>query len=76
MNRVTLNEAQMHLSELIANLRPGEEVQIIAGEKIVARLVAESQTMRQPRRPGSAVGTLTILADDEEHLRDFEDYMP
>jgi hypothetical protein len=31
---------------------------------------------RQPRQPGSAIGTLTILADDEEHLQDFQNYMP
>jgi acid phosphatase family membrane protein YuiD len=31
---------------------------------------------RQPRQPGSAIGSLVILADDNEHLRDFEGYMP
>jgi hypothetical protein len=30
---------------------------------------------RSPRRPGSAVGKLVILSDDEEHLEDFKDYM-
>jgi hypothetical protein len=28
------------------------------------------------RKPGSARGKLTIMADDQEHLDDFEDYMP
>ena len=29
-----------------------------------------------PREPGSARGKLTIVDDDDEHLRDFGDYMP
>ncbi|MCK2097554.1 DUF2281 domain-containing protein [Thauera aromatica] len=28
------------------------------------------------REPGSARGKLEIIADDDEHLRDFGDYMP
>lgn len=32
--------------------------------------------VRPPRQPGSAKGRLTILAEDEEHLRDFQEYMP
>ena len=31
--------------------------------------------MRKPRRPGSAKGKLVILAEDDEHLKDFKDYM-
>ena len=31
---------------------------------------------RQPRKPGSAKDKLVIHADDEEHLRDFQEYMP
>ena len=29
----------------------------------------------QPRRPGSAIGKFFILAEDEEHLADFKEYM-
>jgi antitoxin (DNA-binding transcriptional repressor) of toxin-antitoxin stability system len=76
MQSVTLEDAQTHLSELIARLQPGEEVQITSGQQIVARIIGSTPTIRQPRQPGSAIGTLTILADDEEHLQDFKDYMP
>ena len=31
---------------------------------------------RQARTPGSAVGKLKVLVEDDEHLKDFEDYMP
>jgi hypothetical protein len=37
---------------------------------------AAASNMRQPRHPGSAQGKLTILAEDEEHLRDFQEYLP
>jgi antitoxin (DNA-binding transcriptional repressor) of toxin-antitoxin stability system len=76
MNRLTVQDAQTHFSELIANLQPGETVQSVEGEKIVARLGAELEVSRKPRQAGSAVGTLTIVADDDEHLQDFEDYIP
>ena len=76
MTRIPLHEAQAHLSELIAGLRPGEELQITEGDQPVARLVGEPSRQRQPRKPGSAVGLLEIVSDDEEHLADFQDYMP
>lgn len=78
MHCISIEDAQTHLPELIAQLQPGEEVQIMAGQKIVARLVGSGKTVQasHPRQPGSAVGTLTILSDDDEHLQDFKDYMP
>jgi hypothetical protein len=30
-------------------------------------------TKRRSRTPGSARGSLSVLVDDDEHLRDFED---
>ncbi len=76
MSTVTLEEAQVKLPELIAALRPGEEVQITKGNQPVARLIAEGAPARKPRQPGSAVGQLVILKEDEEHLEAFKDYMP
>jgi antitoxin (DNA-binding transcriptional repressor) of toxin-antitoxin stability system len=76
MQSITLEEAQTHLLDLISRLQPGEEVQIISGQQIVARIIGFRSNTRPPRQPGSAIGTLTILADDEEHLQDFQDYMP
>ena len=42
----------------------------------VAKLTGQHVSSRQPRRLGSAKGKLIILADDEEHLEDFKEYMP
>ncbi|MBU7585307.1 MAG: antitoxin of toxin-antitoxin stability system [Nostoc sp. TH1S01] len=76
MTRIPLTEAQLRLPELIASLQPGEEVEIMTGDRTVARLIAELPPPRKPRQPGSAIGTLTILSDDETHLEDFQNYMP
>lgn len=73
---ISLEEAQARLPELIASLRPGEEVLILAENRPVARLVGESPPEPKPRRPGSAIGKLTIIEEDDEHLEDFREYMP
>ena len=72
---VSIEEAQAHLAELIARLQPGEELVITKDEQPVARLLAQDREVRQPRQPGTAKGKLVILADDEEHLQDFKEYM-
>ncbi|BAU12094.1 hypothetical protein LEP3755_26230 [Leptolyngbya sp. NIES-3755] len=76
MAQITLEEAQLRLPELIADLQPGEEVQILSENRIVARLITEARPQRKPRKPGSAMGTLVILSEDDDHLKDFSDYMP
>ncbi|GAB1539206.1 hypothetical protein NUACC21_18710 [Scytonema sp. NUACC21] len=76
MIRISLTEAQRRLPELIASLQPGEEVQIFSDNRTVARLIAELQSPRKPRQPGSAIGTLIIHSGDETHLEGFHEYMP
>jgi antitoxin (DNA-binding transcriptional repressor) of toxin-antitoxin stability system len=76
MSTVTIEEAQAKLSELIDTLAPGEEIMITRDQQPVAKLVGQQPSTRQPRRPGSAKGKLVILAEDDEHLKDFKDYMP
>ena len=48
MTQITLTEAQLHLSELIAKLQPGEEVQICQDDRPIARLTIEPQKTRKP----------------------------
>ena len=75
MSTVTLEEAQAHLSQIIERLQPGEEIVITRDQKPVARLLAEERPKRKPRQAGNCKGMLTIVADDEEHLKDFAEYM-
>jgi antitoxin (DNA-binding transcriptional repressor) of toxin-antitoxin stability system len=72
---VELDVAQATLSELIAGLGPNEEVVIVRNDQPVARLVPSLET-RQPRKPGNCKGMITLLVEDDEHLKDFEEYMP
>jgi antitoxin (DNA-binding transcriptional repressor) of toxin-antitoxin stability system len=76
MATATIEEVQSHLGALIAQLKPGEELVIIERNRPVARLVAEPTEERRLRKPGSAVGELTVVADDDAHLKDFNEYMP
>jgi prevent-host-death family protein len=74
---VTLEDAQAHLADLIAKAAPGEEIVITQDEKQVARLIPEKKPtpLKKPRVAGSAKGQLVILQDDDEHLKDFAEYM-
>lgn len=73
---VTLEEAQARLGELIDSLPTGAEVVIVKEFKPVARLVGEIRPPRKRPAPGLCQGMLTIIADDDEHLKDFAEYMP
>lgn len=75
MSTVTLQEAQARLSEIITNLLPGEEIQILDQNGPVARLIIEKTTPRKPRKAGSARGQITIVSEDDDHLKDFAEYM-
>ena len=72
---ITVEEAQARLKELIGKLAPGEEVVITLGQQPVAKIVGHGIPARKPRRPGSARGKLVILEEDDEHLKDFKEYM-
>lgn len=76
MTTLTLHEAQARLPDVIHGLAPGEGVVIVENNQPIARLTAESNLQRQPRKAGSAKGMLTIVREDDEHLRDFAEYMP
>jgi antitoxin (DNA-binding transcriptional repressor) of toxin-antitoxin stability system len=72
MNPITVEQAQAQLPELIDHLRPGEEVEIVKGNRTVAKLVGNPKS----RQFGLGRGKLVILKEDDEYLKDFEDYMP
>ena len=70
MTSVTIQEAQAKLSDIIQQLSLGEEVVITENNAAVAKLV------RQRPPPGLCKGMITIVADDDEHLKDFGKYIP
>jgi antitoxin (DNA-binding transcriptional repressor) of toxin-antitoxin stability system len=77
MATVTIAEAQAKLADLIHDLKPGDEVMITENNQGVARLVIENPKktgLRPP--PGLGKGFITIVSDDDEHLKDFAEFMP
>lgn len=71
MATVTIQEAQARLSDLIHQLSPGEEVVITENNQPVASRAEKPRPL-----PGRCKGMLTIVAEDDEHLEDFKEYMP
>jgi antitoxin (DNA-binding transcriptional repressor) of toxin-antitoxin stability system len=78
MATVTIKEAQAKLPDLIHTLKPGDELLIVEDGLPVAKLMSQSQNPAIHARPGPGLckGLITIVADDDEHLRDFTEYMP
>ena len=74
--QISLEEVQSKLPDIIHGLAEGDEVVIMEGKQTVARLLGPPPAKRRRRTPGSARGKLTVLTEDDEHLNDFEDYMP
>lgn len=75
LENISLQEAQSNLPEIINRLKPGTEIVITRNDQAVAALHLPTSTISQPNF-GSCRGALTILAEDDEHLQDFKDYMP
>jgi antitoxin (DNA-binding transcriptional repressor) of toxin-antitoxin stability system len=75
MSTVTIEEAQSKLPELIAHLTAGEEVVITRDSRPVAKLVAPADEKPQPVF-GRGRGKVVVVAEDDDHLVDFEEYMP
>ena len=75
MQTATVEDVQARLPAILETLRPGEEVVITREGKPVAKLVPPGREKVSPVF-GSCKGMLTILAEDDEHLKDFEEYMP
>jgi antitoxin (DNA-binding transcriptional repressor) of toxin-antitoxin stability system len=76
MPTITLHEAQARLPDIVHRLSSGDEVVITEGDQVVARIVGERRPLRQRPGPGLCKDMMTIVADDEEHLKDFVEYMP
>jgi antitoxin (DNA-binding transcriptional repressor) of toxin-antitoxin stability system len=74
-HNVPIEQAGAKLVELVGNLKPGDEIVLTEHDQPIARIVP-SQSRRLPRKPGSCKGMLIIQHEDEEHLKDFGEYMP
>ena len=74
MTKISIEEAQAKLPELIHELPPGEELIITEHSLAVARLI--SAQPNTPRKLGDLRGTITYIAPDfDAPLDDFAGYM-
>lgn len=75
---IPIDEAQAKLKELIHQLAPGEELIITENEHPVAKLVGEQPKPPLTSRPGPGLckGMILFHVEDDEHLKDFIEYMP
>ena len=63
MTSITLAEAQAKLPEIIRQLATGENVAILEGDQVVARIVADRRPLGQRPGPGLGRGLMTIVAE-------------
>jgi antitoxin (DNA-binding transcriptional repressor) of toxin-antitoxin stability system len=74
MSTVTLEEAQSKLANLIAQLRPGEEMTILDQGQPIAQVKKVERTL-WPCKAGSAAGKIRMAPDFDAPLDDFAEYM-
>jgi len=72
---ITLSDVSSKLPALLEAIRKGDEIVVTDRDKIVARVIGEGSILRTPREFGFLKGKIEIIAEDEEHLKDFEEYM-
>ncbi len=72
---VKLDEAKVHLLDLIEAAIRGEEVFILKDDRPVAQLVPLQPPKRHPQF-GSAKGLVVMAEDFDAPLEDFSEYMP
>jgi hypothetical protein len=72
---VTLEEAKRLLEDLQKQLKPGSSVVILRDGQPVAQLKQEISAAANFPALGFWRDKLEIIAEDDEHLRDFAEYM-
>lgn len=66
MERFTLQDAQEHLQQLIADAQHGKTILIVADNDVAIQLVPV-ETSPKPRKAGSARGLIQIATDFDEY---------
>ena len=74
MPTLTIDEVQSQLPQIIDQLRPGDELVITRNDLPVARLLGPELPKGVPIY-GRGKNMLIAYVDDDEHLKDFAEYM-
>ena len=70
MKKVTIHEAESHLSSLLKEVEAGQEIIITRAKVPIAKLV-RVETARRERKLGSAKGQIVMAPDFDEPLPDW-----
>lgn len=73
VSKVNIHEAKTHLSRLIQEVVDGGEV-VIARDNVPLVQLVLLDTAKSARILGTAKGKVTLAADFDEPLADFDDY--
>jgi len=73
VHKVNIHEAKTHLSRLIQEVVDGGEV-VIARDNVPLVQLVLLDTAKSARILGTAKGKVTLAADFDEPLADFDDY--
>ena len=73
MKKVNIHEAKTHLSRLIQEVLDGGEV-VIARDNVPLVQLVLLDSAKSARILGTAKGKVTLAADFDEPLADFDDY--
>jgi len=72
---ITLTEAKARLTEIVQELRPGDEIVLIDDDKPVARLVGEPNSVQRTRpAPGFMRGPILYSNDFDAPLEELREY--
>ena len=71
---VTIEEAQSRLAELLGSLSAGDHIVITANNLPIAEVRPPAE--RPHPQPGACAGMVIEYIDDDEHLKDWAEYMP
>ena len=84
MKSITLDDARIHLAELIHGLAPGQELTITENDRPIARLVPVPVIWERPPRPrppvtgvpkaGKYEGLLVVPDDFKEPIDEMREY--
>ena len=75
MKQFTVAEAKNDLDAVLEHARQGGTVIIIGADDHAYQLVATIYAKPGPRKPGSAIGKMTITDEFYEPLPEFKPYM-
>jgi antitoxin (DNA-binding transcriptional repressor) of toxin-antitoxin stability system len=74
---LTIEEAARRLADLVSALQPGDEIQLTAENRLVARITPEPKAALPHHGFGSCRGMLieNLNVDENAHLAEFKDYL-